>query len=165
MGHDVEIIIVDCGSTDGTVKVAEDYNVKVVSYKEKKQVGAARNIGAKVAKEEYLTFLDTGSQISENIFCIVDYYLSSEQVVGGGTIMYPDSPNFFLNWGFAILMFLQRLMNISGGFVYCLRGFFEIIGGYNETLWALEDLELTRRLRELGKKRINRLFVLKMALS
>jgi glycosyltransferase involved in cell wall biosynthesis len=150
-GHNVEIIVVDSGSTDGTVKVARDYNIKVVSYTERKQMGAARNAGAKVAKGKYLTFLDAGGQISENIFCIVDYYLSSEQVIGGGTIMYPDNPNFFLNWGFAILMFLQRLMNISGGFVYCLRSLFEITGGYSETLWALEDLELVRRLRELGK--------------
>jgi len=152
MGHDVEIIVADCGSTDKTVGVVEEYNVKVVPCTGKRQLSAARNAGAKIAKGRYLAFLDAGSLVSENIFCIVDYYLSSERVVGGGTIMYPDSPSFFLNWGFAILMFLQRLMKISGGFVYCLRSAFEVAGGFNETLWALDDLELVRRFREIGRK-------------
>ena len=52
-----EIIVVDDGSKDGTRKVAEGFNVNVISQKNRGPV-AARNIGVKTAKGNIALFID-----------------------------------------------------------------------------------------------------------
>lgn len=59
----VEIICVDDGSTDGTLKILKTYekkhkNVKVLTQKNK-SAGAARNNGLKVATGEFVLFMDS----------------------------------------------------------------------------------------------------------
>jgi len=53
----IEIIIVDDGSTDNTIKIAEKYNIKILKQNHQGP-GAARNLGAKNSKREILIFID-----------------------------------------------------------------------------------------------------------
>lgn len=54
-----EIIVVDNGSTDGTLKVLEKYRKDIISISEfNKGVAAARNTGIKYSKSELIAFLD-----------------------------------------------------------------------------------------------------------
>lgn len=55
--RDIEIIIVDDGSTDGTANIIKKYNVRYI-YQNNKGPSAARNRGIKEAKGEYISFLD-----------------------------------------------------------------------------------------------------------
>ncbi len=56
-----EIIIIDDGSTDNTKKVIASYNNKQIKYIYQKNQGVsnARNQGIKIAKNEWLSFLDS----------------------------------------------------------------------------------------------------------
>jgi glycosyltransferase involved in cell wall biosynthesis len=58
--HDLEIIVVDDGSTDDTSKVAASYGdvVKYI-YQTNGGVGAARNTGLRHATKEFIAFLDS----------------------------------------------------------------------------------------------------------
>src|SRR3990172_11149387 len=57
---DFEVIVVDDGSTDNTIKVIKPYLDKI-SYIQKDNggQGSARNLGISLAKGEYLAFLDS----------------------------------------------------------------------------------------------------------
>lgn len=74
---DIQIIIVNDGSTDGTAEVIERYAKKdsrILSvYQEKSGVSAARNNGIDRAAGEYILFLDSDDLLSENALeCLTD---------------------------------------------------------------------------------------------
>lgn len=55
-----EIILVDDGSTDDSLNICNKYKNKnvIVIHQENSGVSAARNAGIKVAKSEFITFVD-----------------------------------------------------------------------------------------------------------
>ncbi|MCD7789590.1 MAG: glycosyltransferase [Bacteroides thetaiotaomicron] len=71
----LEIIIVDDGSTDETARIAKDiesydHRVKYV-YKKNQGAGEARNTGIKIATGGYISFIDVDDRIHENYFEIL----------------------------------------------------------------------------------------------
>ena len=70
--RDLEIICVNDGSTDGSSKILEEYKSKderiILLNQENKGPGAARNIGLKIAKGEYISFIDSDDWIDLNFF-------------------------------------------------------------------------------------------------
>jgi glycosyltransferase involved in cell wall biosynthesis len=78
----IEIIIVDDGSTDGTLNIANkfkntDERITIVKQKKNKGVAAARNAGLAIASGNYVSFLDSDDSI-EPIFCEELYGLATE---------------------------------------------------------------------------------------
>ncbi len=59
---DAEIIVVDDGSTDNTVQICRDLNVKVISHPYGKGNGAAIKTGARAAMGDVLVFMDADGQ-------------------------------------------------------------------------------------------------------
>ena len=69
---EIEIILVDDGSSDNTVEICEKYTtldtrIKLIKQEHKKQ-GAARNNGTSIAKGEYIGFVDSDDWVD------YDYY-------------------------------------------------------------------------------------------
>ena len=62
---DIEIIIVDDGSTDNTIKIVEKYNIKILDQNHQGP-GAARNLGAKNASGNILIFIDADMTFDED---------------------------------------------------------------------------------------------------
>ena len=55
--REVEIIVIDSGSTDGTVAIAEEFGCRVIRIPEKEfNHGATRNLGAREARGKFLVF-------------------------------------------------------------------------------------------------------------
>lgn len=55
--REVEIIVIDSGSTDGTVAIAEEFGCRVIRIPEREfNHGATRNLGAREARGEFLVF-------------------------------------------------------------------------------------------------------------
>ena len=69
---DIEIIIIDDGSTDKTPFIIKDYanqdkRIKVIAQTNQKQ-GAARNRGLEAASGEYIGFVDADDWVDLNYF-------------------------------------------------------------------------------------------------
>jgi glycosyltransferase involved in cell wall biosynthesis len=58
LGFDIEIFVVDNGSTDDTISMLDRYPVHVVHVKGGRGAAAPRNVGAAASKGDFLTFLD-----------------------------------------------------------------------------------------------------------
>ena len=73
-----EIIIVDCGSEDKTIEIANIYGAKVYNSKEKNR-GLQLNIGAKNSKEEWLIFLHADTRLTHDSFRKINSVLKGDQ--------------------------------------------------------------------------------------
>lgn len=80
--QNLEIILVDDGSTDNSGQIADDYakedsRIKVIHQKNQGQ-SAARNSGLKKAKGEYISFVDSDDQIKPSfIDALLDLYTNN----------------------------------------------------------------------------------------
>ncbi len=86
--RDYEIIVADANSKDNTVKIAEEYGCIVV---EGGMPAVGRNNGAKVAKGEYLLFLDSDLKLTEDYLAKVIYEFKMERLGIAITQMKPLS--------------------------------------------------------------------------
>ena len=106
----IEYIIIDGGSSDGTLEIAERYQSKIAVILSGKDNGIydAMNKGLKIASGEYVLFLNAGDelfadQILENIFALgaADVYYGNTAVVSENGRILGDrrlSPPELLTW-------------------------------------------------------------------
>ncbi len=83
-----EIIIVDCGSKDKTIDVANIYGAKVYKSKERNR-GLQLDLGAKNSKGEWLIFLHADTRLTN------DWFIKIKSVIKG-------DKNFIYNFKFKI---------------------------------------------------------------
>jgi len=143
-----EIIVVDNNSTDNTSLIAKEYGANVI-FEPVNQFSRAKNVGARAAKGSFLIFMDADSSISGNLLRQVLLNLNKGLCCGGGALV-----SFDINRPFACL--IQNFFNIlakkqqiaPGSFIFCRREAFDEIGGFNEKLYATEDIQFSKKLKE-----------------
>ena len=74
--NDIEVILIDDGSTDNSYNICKDYQKKdnriVLLQQKNAGVSRARNHGLEVAKGEYIGFVDSDDLLDENWYVILD---------------------------------------------------------------------------------------------
>ena len=148
----VEVIVADNASTDETASIARARGCHVTTV-EKRMIAAARNGGAAVALGEIVCFIDADSRIHVDTFNAIDVALTPGNVVVGATGIRPErwSLGIFITWLIAVPILF--VMKMDAGVVFCKRADFVTVGGYDETLYYAEDIQLLIDLKRLGRSR------------
>lgn len=98
---ELQVIVVDDGSTDDTSEVAREHGVTVVRHETNRGLSAARNTGIRAATASVLAFLDDDCEPEpEWARGLIDAY--EEGVIGVGGPIVPNAPEGFM------LGFLRR---------------------------------------------------------
>ena len=156
--QDVEVIVSDGGSTDGTIEVAESYGAKVV--RSPKGRGAQMNAGAKAAFGDILLFLHGDSILPWGYGRLVREALSDKTLSLGAfslRIGLPEElkdPEFRSSMG--AISFWANVRSRWLSLPYGDQGFFMIkslfhgLGGFPE-IPLLEDVSLVRSASKVGR--------------
>lgn len=99
-----EIIIVDTGSTDSTLCIAEEYGAKILKLSWKEDFAAARNASIEIANSEYILVLDADeyvdqdTNLQETLKEMKDYYIINfKNYMDGGYVSSHQAIRLFKN--------------------------------------------------------------------
>jgi glycosyltransferase involved in cell wall biosynthesis len=166
---DLEIIVSDAHSTDGTAEAvlawADQYptRIRLVQQAGKQNIAIGRNAGAKAATGDILFHTDADVRLPDApLFFKTARQLFENQQLAAFTApirvyaeernnadrVYHWMMNTTIRWTIAVGICLAK-----GECQVVRRTAFEAIGGYNETLVAGEDCNLFFRLQKTGKVR------------
>ena len=147
-----EIIIIDDGSKYKSKKLFENENIKYV-YQTNKGVSSARNLGIKLAKNNWLAFLDSDDtwepdKIEEHI----SFHKNHKNILASYTseiwIRNNKIKNLNSKQKKEIPSFTNslRLCKIGTSTFFCHKSIFKNIGLFDESLLACEDYDLWLRV-------------------
>jgi len=148
---DCEIVVVDDASTDATASVAKSRAATVVSV-DKRQIAAARNAGAAAATGHVLVFVDADTTVDAGLLRAALRALDNEAIGGGALVAFDDEVPPL---AYAVLRFWNVIARLTGWaagcFVFVRRDAFDAVGGFDEALYASEEVRLSRALKRRGR--------------
>jgi len=157
-----EIIVADSYSKDKTVKIARDYGAKI-TYVKRKNAAVGRNAGAKVAKGDVLLFLDADTIAFDNLLEVVKKDFKDKKLVGWTCPIYAFSPNWkehliyhTLNTIIEFLIKVVKKPHCPGVIMVIKKEIFNIVGGFDENLTAMEDHDMALRTGKRGKYKFSK---------
>lgn len=143
----LEIIVVDDGSTDDTVEIAKDLGCKVISHGTSKGQVVAKNTALKVAKGEYIIFCDHDDLLSEN--SLRTFYQEFEKnpqlevvIAKIKDFISPDAKNQNQT------IKSEPYYGCLGGSIMFKRAVFDKIGLFDESIKAGEIISLNNKFQE-----------------
>ncbi len=158
-----EIIVTDDKSGDQTVAIAKKYADTVLTTEENRGIAANRNRGARVARGEYIAFIDCDVVIADpDAFFkrMYSIFQNDPRVVGATCAMSVEpalettADRIFLGLFDALYRAMNNVLHIgaaTGKFQMIQRDAFQYVGGFDESLVTGEDHELFRRLAKIGR--------------
>lgn len=160
-----ELIIADNGSTDGTLTVAERFRslvpeLRIVRAATRKGPAHARNAGAGVATGDVLLFCDGDDIVGGNWLQAMGSALRTAEFIGGRLVVTEINEDWVVNSRPEIMDLQNHGVLTTHGYLPWTsssnmgirRGLFEEVGGFNEAMPALEDVDFCWRVQQLGVK-------------
>lgn len=155
---EVQMIVVANRCTDRTAAVARRHGAEVVIDEESRCISAVRNTGLRAAKGEIVVTIDADSVMTKTSLAEIRQLLGSGKYIGGGAMPEFDrmSLGIFVSSMYVAANLLPVMIKsgaLSGAMFWAYRRDFEAVGGFNEDLVSLEDMDFAKRLKKHGEAR------------
>ena len=153
-----ELLVVDGGSTDTTVDLAEQRGLKVIHVSGGR--GPQMNAGAAVAQGEILLFLHADGRLPEGSGRLIEASLADPGVIAGTFRLHHEADRWVGSWRTGLL----RLADLRSRYtrhpygdqgLFLLKRVFQREGGFPPRP-LMEDLALSRKLANAGRIHILR---------
>ena len=158
---DYELIIVDDGSTDGSDRLARQFSSRVYGTPDYSGPGAARNLGARLARGQYLFFTDADCAVQPDTLANIAHILQADPHLDALFGSYDDSPaaqNFVAQYKNLFHHYVHQQAGEEAGTFWTgcgaiKRERFLQLGGFNVQRYrrpSIEDIDLGYRLKRAG---------------
>lgn len=158
----VEHIVVLNRCTDKTGEIAKRHGAKVI-VEDSKNLSRIRNKGAEASKGDIVVTLDADSQMTPNMLVEVKKKLDSGIFIGGGVKILPERISFGIIFSLAVVAPFVLWHGVSAGMFWCLKKDFDAIGGFDESLACIEDIDFGNRLKRYGRDSGKRYYKIRKA--
>ncbi len=157
----LEIIVVDNGSTDGTLKILEGYGSKIILLRlPDAHISEVRNYGVTRARGKCLAFIDADVEVDKHWLENLRKFLAKkeenniikERIVTGSTCLIPTNASWLEKIWFGQLQSRDRYdqVYINSGHLIINKKLFEKIGGFDTSFETGEDEKLCLDARKQG---------------
>jgi glycosyltransferase involved in cell wall biosynthesis len=152
--YNVRIVVVDNNSTDNTSQLAKDLGANVL-FEPINSIAKARNCGAKYCSDDdYLIFVDADTIVPLALVESALKNLDTLKASCGGALIEFNSEGkkpskiFTQSW-----TLIAKLTNLTAGaFIYCTVEAYKNAGGFNEKLYAGEDVFFSREVKKWARR-------------
>lgn len=155
--EEYEIIVVDNDSDDGTKKIAEKYDTKVIKEPED-GVSQARQTGFKAARYPIIASTDADTILPPNWLKTINRTFHDPDVVGtyGSCTFYDSSfyQNLLAKYGFSGFLRLNSLVGkplFIGFNMAVTKEAFDNTRGFDSEIESAEDVDLSQRVKDEGR--------------
>ena len=148
---ETEVIVSLNRCTDRTEEIARRYGAAIVK-EDSKNLARIRNRGARAATGDVVVTIDADSRMSPNMLRVIGRKLASGKCIGGGVTILPERVSLGILVSGLLMLPYAIVYRLSAGLFWCLRKDFDAIGGFNEALISLEDVDFAKRLKAHGKR-------------
>ena len=177
-GADVEVIVVDNASADGTAAVARRLGATVV-HEPVQGIARARNAGARRAAGDVLVFFDADVDVPRTLLVVICAAMRDPACAGGGVDVDYRPRRHLVRLYLRLWRLLARATGmVQGAAQFCRKEVFAEVGGqesapwrgllegwlgarrspgrrwagYDERVWMGEDVDFHRSLRRLARR-------------
>lgn len=149
--EDAELIVCDNNSIDRTAEIARAAGATVV-FEPVNQISRARNAGAARARGEWLLFVDADSYPSIELMRDALAVMRGGRHIGGGATVRLETDDRLVRLAIVGWNAMSRATRwAAGAFLFCQAAAFRRLGGFSTELYAGEEIDLSRRLKRLGR--------------
>lgn len=146
-----EVIVANDSSTDRTEEIARLHGAHVVNVQHR-QISGTRNAGAKAAHGDLLIFVDADTLVTAEVVGAAVEAVRAGAIGGGCAIHYSGRLPAYLRVLIPIEVWIARKMRVAFGcFLFCTREAFEAVGGFDTTIYATEELNMSQALHRQGR--------------
>lgn len=147
-----EIIVADYNSKDRTREIAKGYKCKITDGG---GYSTGRNNGARIAKGEYLLFLDADSYLPNDYLRVNLMKLKFSKKSFGTTNVKPISNKYFDRFFFEFYNLFQIITSFFsphcvGASIFVRKNVFDKVGGFDESIIFAENHQFSKKCKPFG---------------